>query len=309
MPGRTTRTRSSNSASEAPEERVPRKRRAPTSKPISWTDEMKIHILQESDKEENRIVLRGKKDSSENTSGESKTTVYRRIAKEVIPEVYNRDPIDAGSKVMNQYNALVTLYSRLSKELTKTGNGVGGDVDEKSDGVRQLELDNYIPAGGPTEATSENAVNTWNALCEKCAFFPLLHELLSTRPSQVPIATTTGIGPSGPQTVLFQPPSPSSSPDWNFGRRLSSPASNAPSLDAPLDSDVEILELSRSPTPVVEGNGKGVDPREHQRPVKSDTKAKTRNVTNSTGKMKGKEEKGKEGKVKKEEKEEKAKEK
>ena len=42
---------------------------------------------------------------------------------------------------------------------------------------------------------------------QKFPFFPRLHAILATRPNATPIAVTTGVGPSGRQTLYLQPPS------------------------------------------------------------------------------------------------------
>ncbi|KAJ7836114.1 hypothetical protein B0H14DRAFT_3870886, partial [Mycena olivaceomarginata] len=70
--------------------------------PLSWaanqyalTSQL-ITLLQ---KQENFIVLFGKKDASENTSSDRKITVYERIAKEMFPEDFEIHAKTLGKRV------------------------------------------------------------------------------------------------------------------------------------------------------------------------------------------------------------------
>jgi hypothetical protein len=75
-----------------------------------------------------------------------------------------------------------------------------------------------------------------------------MHSILSTRPNQVPIAITTGIGPAGPSTVLHQAPSPVRSARWEA------------ESDAEHNSSSSVILLDDDNTPV-RSKGKNVDPR------------------------------------------------
>ncbi|KAJ6600082.1 hypothetical protein B0H10DRAFT_2231118 [Mycena sp. CBHHK59/15] len=58
---------------------------------ITWaTDEGALTwiLLEKLQKKENFVVLFGKQDPKENTSGDRKMTVYERIAQEMFPEEY-----------------------------------------------------------------------------------------------------------------------------------------------------------------------------------------------------------------------------
>ncbi|KAG9119622.1 hypothetical protein FRC07_005281 [Ceratobasidium sp. 392] len=253
---------------------------------VRWSFDMQVNLLNESNNDKYRRVLRGKQDSSENTSGLSKKAVFERIACKVLPDPYATSVKEAGKKVQTQYNFLTAKYSKFRKELGSTGGGIGGDEDSDGEHLREVELDWYIPASGPTKKTQPEARNKWESICNKFPLFPMLHEMFSTRPSQVPIATTTGIGPRGPRTTLHQPPSRSPSSEWDLflgtsnhvpgpHNKLPLPEISRISLDSD-DSDIEMLDPSRSSSPVVEGNGKGVDPRERcaQTAVKKEVKVK-----------------------------------
>jgi hypothetical protein len=93
-------------------------------------------------------------------------------------------------------------------------------------------------------------------------WLPHLHQILSTRPNQIPIAITTGIGPAGPSTVLHQRPSPVNSEPWEIEG----------ASDADDSSSVVILD-DESSSEDTHGKGKNVAQGERMDPgVKKDAK-------------------------------------
>ncbi|KAG1823183.1 hypothetical protein EV424DRAFT_1397173 [Suillus variegatus] len=54
----------------------------------------------------NYKVLFGKKDQHENTSGETKASVYKRIGAIVLPECYEIDPTATGDRVKSKLESL-----------------------------------------------------------------------------------------------------------------------------------------------------------------------------------------------------------
>ncbi|KDN33173.1 hypothetical protein RSAG8_13736, partial [Rhizoctonia solani AG-8 WAC10335] len=208
---------------------------------------------------------------SKNTSGDTKIKAHGRIASVVIPAMHTINPKEAAKKVQTEYTRLVKKYGELYRELMATGSGIGGDdslsgdeLEGSGNKLREVEHACYIPPSGPDAATTTSARNKWQSISERFPLFEKLHSMFCTRPTQVPIATTTGIGPQGPRTVLHQAPSRSSSPEWDISI---TPAENhsASTKAANVDSsDFEIIEPTRNSSPPIIGNGKGTDPRERR---------------------------------------------
>ncbi|KAG8693250.1 hypothetical protein FRC08_009240 [Ceratobasidium sp. 394] len=260
--------------------------KAPRSETFRWPPDLKVQLLEVADREEFRVVLRGKQNASDNAkvSGKTKNSAYADMAKILLPNMWKKDAKAAAKKVHSQYDTMTKLHKQLNAELNATGSGVGGD--QEGEALQEVALEGYIGADGPTANTSPHLSTKWDQLVAKCPFWPTLHRMFGTHPTQVPIATTTGLGPEGPRTTLHQklssPPLPSS--PWKLLTGSRAPAERQDNnLAFEQDSDVEILDHSRSPSPAVEGNGKGVD--KHERGGKS---------------IKVKEEMAREGKVKEE---------
>lgn len=115
-----------------------------------------------------------------------------------------------------------------------------------------------------------------------------MHRLLCMRPNQVPIAITTGLGPSGPRTVLHQPPSRQLSPEWNLldvpgspepaagpSMRRSVQGATHPIHDHHSSDDSSDIEIFPPSSPPVAGKGKKVHPREHGPRANSSSKPTT----------------------------------
>ncbi|KAF8816060.1 hypothetical protein BYT27DRAFT_7279137 [Phlegmacium glaucopus] len=149
---------------------------------IPWAeDDYKLisAFLMELEKTENYKVLFGKKDPSENTSGESQVSVFNEQLK-------------------GQLDRLTKTYHKHAAQLHQTGDGIdGGNVEH---------FDYYILAEGPNEGTPLVAVNIWEDIEKDFKFFPRLHKIFSARPNVVLIAITTALGPYGQRTVWYQSP-------------------------------------------------------------------------------------------------------
>ncbi|KAG8795033.1 hypothetical protein FRC12_018842 [Ceratobasidium sp. 428] len=241
------------------------------------------------DTDKYRAVLRGKEkpsDTGAKSTGMNKITAQTEIAREVIPAVWAKDALDAGRKVGNQIIALKKLHRTLHAELYKTGSGLGGD--QENEALTEVELEHYVGANGPDGNTAKHISNLWEEITRENPLWPALHKLFGTHPTQVAVATTTGVGPEGPLTTLHQKPSspPLPSSPWIFP----SIAHLGPNPDS--DSDCEILEPARSPSPEVEGNGKRVDPRERGgkvvKPKQVGAKVKEESKVKETAAMEGK---------------------
>ncbi|KAG8681792.1 hypothetical protein FRC08_015397 [Ceratobasidium sp. 394] len=234
---------------------------------VNWDDPMTEQLLAESSKLENAVVLRGLQHPGQKTSGTKKKTVFTRIASVVLPTLYARNPASAAQKTMSKYYSLTKIYSEKAALLRATGNGVGAEAqaaDGTPTGLRQVHHKYYINSDGPTQDTPPEGVNLWEDIVRSFKWFPEMHKLCSMRPNQVPIALTTGIGPSGPETVFHQPPSRESSPDWDLLDKVPSGSRTIPntSFSDDDDSDSSIIIFPPSSPPPPPGPGKGVDPRE-----------------------------------------------
>ncbi|KDN34239.1 hypothetical protein RSAG8_12666, partial [Rhizoctonia solani AG-8 WAC10335] len=181
---------------------------------VMWSDTMISQALTLVEQPKNAIMLLGKQDKLENTSGESKIVVHARIASdlEVLPQLHKKNLIAAGKKWQSKFNSLCKAYCDKYKKLMGTGGGVGHEslssppVDE--DGIEngtptELKLDFYLGPDGPDKGASKVAWNVW--------------------------------GLNGPQMVCHQPPSCCHSPDWDEikGEADFPTGENAPSNTSP----------------------------------------------------------------------------
>ncbi|KAF8122000.1 hypothetical protein K438DRAFT_1716271 [Mycena galopus ATCC 62051] len=170
-------------------------RKASTLPPIGWAKDKGALIwkmLKEVEKKEYRLVIMGKKDSSENSSGMSKAAAFKAIGKTILPDEAAIDE-DAVGK-------------RHAKRLRQTGGGVGGNDDDGDESLHEF-MSCYIPTGGPDNTTTPDAKNLWEAIVKEFPFFPFFHNLYSTRANVNPPVVITGVGPTGRKIVHLQPPS------------------------------------------------------------------------------------------------------
>ncbi|KDR82164.1 hypothetical protein GALMADRAFT_59519 [Galerina marginata CBS 339.88] len=198
---------------------------------IPWSeDEDKLvwSFLTELEKDENYKVLFGKKTVNENTSGDSKTAVFKRIGFAILPKLAE---IDAGT-IANRKQA---------GRLRQTGGGL--DENDGSSQSRDEELDYYIPADGPNASTPAAAVNLWQQIELDFKFFPRLHKIYAARPNVTPIVITTGVGPSGQKAVWYQSPN-----DEPPAAAAMSPAAAEASQPTQPTSPLRAMPASEPPT-------------------------------------------------------------
>ncbi|KAI6094257.1 hypothetical protein F5141DRAFT_1224644 [Pisolithus sp. B1] len=174
---------------------------------VKWTEPLTWRLLDEIERDENRIVLLGKRKKGEKSSGDRKITVFKCMGAVVLPDLHALDPVACGDRVKRKFEHLAKLYQKFAKHLRTTGEGVKSDDGEGSDESDNAYFDCYVPASGPDEMTTERARSIWDEIIQECPFFPILHCIFSSRPNITPIAVTTGVGPHGRKTVHFQPPS------------------------------------------------------------------------------------------------------
>ncbi|KAJ6495005.1 hypothetical protein DFH09DRAFT_350241 [Mycena vulgaris] len=205
-----------NTASASPLRRSPRKHKRQTVKavkdaepalpPIKWgADGGKLIwlLIRQLEDKQNRLVLFGKQSKDENTSGESKISVYQRIGSVVLPELYKKSPHALAKRMKGKAEDLVSTYKEHAKELQGTGGGLRNGDDDA--GVHQY-LECYISPEGPDHDTTDKARNLWGKITQKFPYFPDLHKFLGARSNIIPPVLTTGIGPEGRKVVHLQPP-------------------------------------------------------------------------------------------------------
>ncbi|KIM50421.1 hypothetical protein SCLCIDRAFT_1225355, partial [Scleroderma citrinum Foug A] len=154
----------------------------------------------------NYKVLYGKKDKNENTSGESKASVYKRIGATVLPKFHIIDATATGDCIKSKLETLTKTYKRHAVKLRTTGTGVKEDGDNGSDSEEYCDF--YIGVDGPDENTTDEAKNIWDQILKEFPFFSELHRIFVARPNVTPIAVTTGVGPHGKKTLHLQPLDP-----------------------------------------------------------------------------------------------------
>ncbi|GLB43921.1 hypothetical protein LshimejAT787_1501050 [Lyophyllum shimeji] len=185
---------------------------------IPWADNENLltwALLTELEVDKNYKVIFGKKDKNENTSKETKVTVFKRIGEKILPELFAVDPTVIGDRMKSKVES---TYRKHHRKLWQTGGSVraDGDDDEPSQEPSQKgALDFYIPPTGPDESTPATAKNLWEQIEKEFPPFPRLHVILSTRPNVVPIVVTTALVPEGHSSVTwYQSPSDSSTESW-----------------------------------------------------------------------------------------------
>ncbi|KAM6495078.1 hypothetical protein JOM56_009701, partial [Amanita muscaria] len=99
---------------------------------------------------ENRKVLVGK-GKSENSSGESKSKVFKRIAKKLIPQFSKGD-----KRIKSKWDSLRKLYQDQAKLLLQTGGGM--DPNDESKETDKLPC-YRVPVSGPDATTTPEARN------------------------------------------------------------------------------------------------------------------------------------------------------
>ncbi|RXW12065.1 hypothetical protein EST38_g13789 [Candolleomyces aberdarensis] len=172
-------------------------------------------LLTEIEKPKNRPLFFGRVNANDNTTGDSKANVCKRLAEAIFPEECKIDAVGMGKRVKAKIEALFKEYKKHSARLRLTGEGVMGHGDGENDpdpsrvpddSTTGTRLDFYIHANGPDENTPERAKNIWDEITATFPFFPHLHQSLGTRPNVGPIVVATPLGPNGGQTVWLQPP-------------------------------------------------------------------------------------------------------
>ncbi|THU80406.1 hypothetical protein K435DRAFT_845119 [Dendrothele bispora CBS 962.96] len=150
-----------------------------------WTDAETFKLINSMKRADNFKVLYGPK-AGENTSGESKATVYTYdLSTHSTLYASSTSATRAINRMKNKISWLEKSFKTQAKRLKKTGEGI--------------EEMWYIAPAGPDHDTPERAQNIWEAILEDFVFF---------KANFVPVCYTTGLGPNGAQTVLLQSSGP-----------------------------------------------------------------------------------------------------
>ncbi|KAG2051179.1 hypothetical protein BDR06DRAFT_939236 [Suillus hirtellus] len=153
---------------------------------ITWTNDLIWKLLAEIELPENRVVLLGKWKKCENTSGDSKATVYQRMAAVIFLQSHGLNPTVTGDHVKCKYEHLTKKYKELATRLHTTGEGVNDDTDGNESDNEYFDC--YVPACGPDDTTTSRARSIWDEIEKECVFFPVLHQIFSSHPNVVSLA-------------------------------------------------------------------------------------------------------------------------
>ncbi|KAJ7616928.1 hypothetical protein DFH06DRAFT_1012686 [Mycena polygramma] len=138
-------------------------RKKSTLPPISWTKdkgELIWQMLAEVEKPASRLVILGKKDTSENSSGTSKASAFKAIGKVILPAECAIDEDAVGKRVKLKYEDVYATYKKHAKRLRQTGGGLGGNDDDEDESLHEY-MSCYIPTDGPDGTTTADVKNLW----------------------------------------------------------------------------------------------------------------------------------------------------
>ncbi|KAG2065131.1 hypothetical protein BDR04DRAFT_1033549, partial [Suillus decipiens] len=130
-------------------------------------------LLAQIELSENRVMLLGKQKKGENTSGDSKVTVYQCMAASVFPQLHSQNAVAMGDRVKRKYEYLTKKYKVHAQRLQTTGEGVQSDVNGNISDNEFFEC--YVPADGPNMTTTPRAQCIWDEIVQQFQFFPVLH--------------------------------------------------------------------------------------------------------------------------------------
>ncbi|KAG1724314.1 uncharacterized protein EDB91DRAFT_1087499 [Suillus paluster] len=128
---------------------------------IVWTDDLVWQLLAQIELSENRVVLLGKRKKGKNTSGDSKVTVYQRMAAAVFPQLHSQNAVAMGDRVKRKYEYLMKKYKVHARHLQTTGEGIQSDANGNVSDNKFFEC--YVPADGPDTTTTPKAQCIWGS--------------------------------------------------------------------------------------------------------------------------------------------------
>ncbi|KLO13913.1 hypothetical protein SCHPADRAFT_827308, partial [Schizopora paradoxa] len=164
--------------------------------PILWNQDgskLVFALLTEMEKDENRIVLCGKRPGEVRTSGDSKNTVYRRIAQAIFPEICkisigHATVVSERVRVKAEY--LFKQYKEKARRLYQTGEGIGGEESTQGNGTTDTTdtqatdtqatdeyATYYVGEDGPDAFTPPDILNIWDHIEKAFPAFSRLHKL------------------------------------------------------------------------------------------------------------------------------------
>ncbi|KDQ05718.1 hypothetical protein BOTBODRAFT_90196, partial [Botryobasidium botryosum FD-172 SS1] len=122
-------------------------------------------------------VLFGKTDKKDNTSGETRAGLFKRITEVLWLEYFAIDPMTLRDRTKNKYDSLVKKYKAQVARLQQTGGGVNPNEPEEDEYGFPNPNRYWIAEDGPKEDTPAHAKNLWDDITQKFEFFPRLHRL------------------------------------------------------------------------------------------------------------------------------------
>ncbi|KAF9234902.1 hypothetical protein BU15DRAFT_51992, partial [Melanogaster broomeanus] len=132
-------------------------------------------LIDEIIKPANYKVLCGKLDKAENTSKETKASVFRRIGSVLLPTSIALMVQQLEIELKGNMKWLAKTYKHHAKRLLITGEGIT-DADELEAGGDEV-CNFFIDAAGPDGHTPEAAKNIWDDIKSQFPFFPELHRI------------------------------------------------------------------------------------------------------------------------------------
>ncbi|KAG2065830.1 hypothetical protein BDR04DRAFT_956730, partial [Suillus decipiens] len=135
---------------------------------IVWTDDLVWQLLAQIELSENRVVLLGKQKKGENTSGDSKVTVYQRMAASCCASLIIFYLTSPSCSLMKKYKVH-------AQRLRTTGEGVQSNANGNISDNEFFEC--YVPADGPNTTTTPRAQCIWDEIVQQFQFFPVLHRI------------------------------------------------------------------------------------------------------------------------------------
>ncbi|KIJ91420.1 hypothetical protein K443DRAFT_68658, partial [Laccaria amethystina LaAM-08-1] len=138
-------------------------------------DKLIWEFITECEKDVNYKVLFGKKKTGENTSGDSKITMFKCIAKVIMPDIFAVNGTTVGNQLKGQLKRLTKTYRKHTARLQQTGGGLEDEncVDSQEEHMKSCkEL-----GDGPNDTTPVDALNLWQQIEKDFKFFPHLHKV------------------------------------------------------------------------------------------------------------------------------------
>ncbi|KAF9237991.1 hypothetical protein BU15DRAFT_62835 [Melanogaster broomeanus] len=138
---------------------------------VNWTDNMIRQVVEQIERNENRVVLLGKRKTGDvhalamglihSRKRPATVAVYQRIGAAVLHTYHAINAVATGDRVKRKYKHLFKKYKTHARRLRTTGESVktsnGAEDDDESDEY----FDCYVPASGPDATTTVVVQSIW----------------------------------------------------------------------------------------------------------------------------------------------------